>query len=142
MKSKEGKAAVWIIVVGLVGLLLYALFSLTPIGQQAFAQVVQVVLGEPEPPPVRHYSLQRAFETCRQNVYKDAQGADIQQVTLDARSTRYVESRVEYLVFLDVKIADRDPYWSSCEISASTLEIQRFRLRASNSGGVGNIFGF
>lgn len=138
IESAEGKATIWIVTLGCVGIILYALFTFTPIGTQA----VQLVFGEPPPAPVRHYSLQKAYETCRLRVLNDAGAEQVQQITLDARSTRYVESRVEYLVFLNVKIAGRDDYWSSCEISAATLNIERFRLRADNTGSVGNIFGF
>lgn len=138
-RSKEGKAAIWIVAVGCVGIIIYALLSLTTVG----SKVVSAVFGEPPPPPVRHYSLQRAFNECRLRLYDEAGNNEIQQVTLDSRSTRYVESRVEYLVFLNVKMAGQeDTYWSSCEISASSLEVQRFRLRADNAGGAGNIFGF
>lgn len=137
--SKEGKAAFWIILIGAVGIILFAVMTMTPVGKQLQA----AVFGEPPAKPVRHYSLQRAFEACRQEVYKEAPSMDILRVGLDQRSTRYNEKRVEYLVFLDVQFRDSDvDFWSSCQISADTLAIERFRLRADGTSGLGNVFGF
>lgn len=76
-------------------------------------------------------SLQKAVQACRTRVTGEL-GDRLSKTYLDEMSTRYDESKKEYLVFIDVVIKgqEKDKYYYECQVSAVSQRITKAQLNA------------